>query len=267
MPTESQQITYSPDSSAIPEKIARVPPQSPKLPTLVRTTALMSPDTHASQITAESGKLGQSEYALQSALSAQRQMTEQVAALEQVRNTRSPSDTAQQHFKKAGDAYQRILRSAASRYDASRSNIQGRLAQIEGQISQALGLHDTKDATEIRQALRTMSKEDRSAAVLTAIKQKDGAVLGAVFSGREITTGIPDTQRDSFRRRAEQAHAPELLQLRVGLEKANQLVSDAFDNLVEMESQVVGAPEVKSEFERQIEASDKAWFEFDAAMQ
>lgn len=251
-----------------PEGIQPFPaPQPPKLPALIRTTALMSPETHASQIKDAAGNLGNAEPAILGALSAQRQMADAVAALERIRQTRNPADTAHNHLKKANDAYKTMLTTAANRHDMARASVQSRLAQVETQINETLGLHESRDAAEIRTALRSMSKEDRSKAVEAAIQNKDGAILAAVFNSRELVTGIPENQRNSFRRRAEEMHAPELLKLRVGLEKAGQLVSDAFDNLAEMESQVGAVGTAKSELERQVEAADNAWLAFNQAMQ
>lgn len=242
-------------------------PQPPKLPTLVRTTALMSPDTHAAQIKEAAGNLGSSEPAILSALSVQRQMAEAAAALERIRQTRNPADTAHNHLKKAADAYKTMLSTAANRHDMARASVKARLAQVESQIAETLGLHESRDAAEIRTALRSMSKEDRSKAVEAAIQAKDGAILAAVFNSRELVTGIPETQRNSFRRRAEELHASDLLKLRVGLEQAGKLVSDAFDNLADMENQVGAVGPAKSELERQIEAADNAWLAFNQAIQ
>lgn len=244
-----------------------LPSQELKLPTLVRSTALMSPESHAREIKDAAGKLGENDPAILGALINQRVLTESVAALEKIRQNRNPADTAANHMKKSADAYKKILASACAKHDSTRASINTRLAEIERKVEESLGLHVSSDASDIRSALRSMSREDRAAAVEAAIQEKDGAVLAVVLNGRELTTGITSVQRNSFRRRAEQAYAPELLQLRMGLERASKLVSDALDNIAEMEGQITGPVHVQGELTRQIEAADSAWLAFNQSVQ
>ncbi|WP_150298870.1 hypothetical protein [Pseudomonas profundi] len=232
-------------------------PKAPTLPTLARSVNLMAPESHARELKALAGDMA-NDPAINSALAAQAGMVRGLAALEDVRKNKHPASTASQHLNKAADAYQRLIKANAARSDQARSQIRSRRMSLEAELAQRLGLTVSGDSTEIRQALRSMTSEERGKAVQAAIESRDGAVLAAVFGGRQITTGFTDVQRDSFRRRAEQLHAPELLALRQALDKAEALVCNAFDDLTMMDEAVAGAPSVRTEFERQSAAHDDA---------
>ena len=242
-----------------------VPPAEPVLPTLPRTVNLMGSDSHEREILAAAGALG-SDGAIKSALNAQKQIVQGLAALEAVRQTRNPADTASKHLSRASEAYNTLIKSAAQKHDQAREQIKSRLSALDVQLAEAMNLRPSSDATEIRQALRAMSSDDRAAAIKAAITAKDGEFLHAVFTGREVTTGLKDVLRDSFRRRAEQAFSPDLLKLRQGLERADKLVAGAFNDLYALEDRAAFSGAVKNEFERRTAASDDAWLAFNRAL-
>lgn len=249
-----------------PEQFPVKPAPEPVLPTLPRTVNLMGHESHAREIRAVAGQFGD-DHAISAALHAQSTMVKGLAALEEVRKTRNPADTAAKHLTRASEAYNAMMRAAAAKHDSAREQIRSRLASLDTQLSQAMNLRPSPDAAEIRQALRSMSSEDRAAAVQAAIVNKDGEFLHAVFSGREVTTGLKDVQRDSFRRRAEEAFSPDLLKLRQGLQRAEALVSGAFDDLFSLQDRVSFSGEVRTEFEKRTQASDAAWLAFNRAIQ
>lgn len=241
------------------------PPEPPALPTMPRTTNLMGPDSWKREIQDVAGPFGD-DRAILGALDVQRRMVEAYEALENIRKTRNPNDTASQHLARAADAYERMAMVSARNSDAALNTIKGRRNEIDLQVEKALGLHNSLDAAEIRQALRGMTQEARGAAIQAAIENKDGAVLQAVFTGREISTGVTDVQRNSFRRRAEQKHCPDLLKLRQGLDKAESLIKGAFNDVENLHSHVGAKPEVASAFAKQMAASDEAWLNFNRTL-
>lgn len=241
------------------------PPEAPVLPTLPRTTNLMGNDSWTREIKAVAGPFAE-DRALIGALQTQRRMVESFEALEAIRKNRNPADTASAHLNRASKAYSTMLEAAARNHDATLNTIKGRLVEIADQVEVSLGLQVSHDAAEIRKALRAMTPEARGKAIQAAIDSKDGAIMHAVFTGREITTGVNDVQRNSFRRRAEEKYSPDLLKLRQGLEKAEALVKGAFQDLFAVESMVSGNPEVATAFEKQTAASDEAWLNFNRAI-
>lgn len=259
--------SYNPDTetnaSALPPT---APSKSPVLPTLPRTTNLMGPDSHAREFAKTYGNLSE-DHVFRSALNVQRSIVEGLQRLESVRQTRNPSETAGQHLDKVGQAYNTLLRTMANRHDMARSSIRSRMEAVDLELADALGMRQSQDSSEIRQVLRGMDAKQRAAAIQQAIEDKDGAVLHAIFNGRELTTGISETQKRSFRRQAEQAYAPELCNIRHALEAADKLVTASFSDLEGLSDHAVAAPAVRSEFERQVEQYDAAWLEFNRAVQ
>ena len=242
------------------------PSAPPALPTLPRTTNLMGSDSWAREIKTVAGPFAE-DRAIAGAINTQRRMVESFEALESIRKNRNPTDTAAGHLNRASKAYTSMIEAAARNHDATLNTIKGRLVEIADQVEASLGLQVSHDAAEIRKALRAMTPEARGKAIQAAIDTKDGAIMHAVFTGREITTGVNDVQRNSFRRRAEEKYSPDLLKLRQALEKSQALVKGAFSDMFAVESLVVGKAEVASEFERQTAASDDAWLKFNSAIQ
>ena len=253
------------DMSLPPRQMVAPIPPAPVLPRLPRNTNLVAAESHERYLRTMAGVAGD-DSAITAAVSAQRAMIRSLDALEAVRQARHPSDTPARLLDRAAEGYRQMIKANAQRHDAAREQIRNRKSGIEAEISQRLGLTVSGDSAEIRQALRSMPSEERGKAIQAAIESKDGAVLQAVFSGRQITTGVSDTQRESFRRRAEELHAPELLSLRRALVAADHLVSGAFDGLVEMDQQAAGAPRVRTEYERQATAHDEAMLALARAM-
>lgn len=263
-------LTYqpSPDTEAPRAPKAAMPfkpPETPALPTLPRSTNLMGSDSWKREIQTVAGPHA-GDHAILGALQVQRRMVESFEALEDIRKTRNPNDTASAHLNRAAKAYERMAETAARNRDSAINTIAGRRNEIELQVEKAIGLHNSLDAAEIRSVLRGMNSEERGKAIQAAIDAKDGAVLHAVFTGRELSTGVTEVMRKSYRRRAEEKHCPDLLKLRQGLDKAEELVKGAFEDVFNLHEHVVGKAEVASEFERQTAASDAAWLKFNGTI-
>lgn len=242
------------------------PPPDPVLPRLPRTSALLASETHAHEVLKAAGERGDLEGSILGAINAQDRIAKGLEALERARQLRNPKDTASQHLQRVEQAFNKLLTQAAREHDVAKARIGERRRELERQIDEKIGMAPSADATEIRQALRNMSAEERGKAVQAAIDNRDGAVLHAVLTGRELTTGITAAQLRSFRRRAEERYAPDLAGVRAGLDKAEALVSQAFDDLDNLAPKVKGNAQVVSEFERRTAASDAAWLEFGRAL-
>jgi hypothetical protein len=242
------------------------PAPEPVLSTLPRTVNLMGNESHAREIKAVAGQLGD-DHGISAALHVQSTMVKGLAALEDVRKTRSPSDTAAKHLARASEAYTAIMRNAAAKHDTAREQIRSRLASLDTQLAQVMSLRPSPDAAEIRQALHSMNEKDRAAAVHAGITAKGGEFLHAVFTRREVTTGLGDVQRDSFRRRAEEAFSPGLLKLRQDLGRSDKLVTGAFNDLFALEDRVSFSGEVRTELKKRTQASDDGWPALNRAIQ
>lgn len=238
------------------------PAPDPVLPRLPRTPALLANEAHAQAVLEAAGPRGDMEGSIRGAINAQERMAKGLEALERARQSRNPSDTASRHLQRVEEAYGKLLTQAAREHDTAKDRIGERRRQLERQIDEQIGMAASPDAGEIRQALRNMTPEQRGKAIQAAIDNRDGAVLHAVLTGRELTTGVTAAQLRSFRRRAEERYAPDLAAVRAGLDKAEGLVASAFNDLESLADKVKGSRQVVSEFERRTAESDAAWLAF-----
>ncbi|WP_394000517.1 hypothetical protein ACF3M1_10795 [Luteimonas sp. WGS1318] len=238
------------------------PPERPApvvLPPLPRSISLRATDGHAAEIAREAGPLAPTEPAISSTIAAQRAMSEGLQALEQARQNRDPRKTPAEHLDAVRAAYDRLMRDAARRHDGALASIEARERTLEREISDRIGSNTSPDAAEIRQALRSMTIDERRLAIGRAIESGDQAVIAAVLSGRQMTTGVTPEEQAHYRMRAENRLAPDLAALRRGLARSRALVKSAFDDLFQLDGKIIGSPEVGEEFKRQAQAADEAW--------
>lgn len=247
-----------------PVTLEEMQPQPPRpapvvLPPLPRSIALRATDGHAAEIAKEGGPLASSESAISSTIAAQRAMSEGLEALELARQNRDPRKTPAEHLDAVRSAYDRLMRDAARRHDGALATIAAREQSLEREIGERIGLAPTPDAPEIRQALRGMNIEERRTAIGRAIESGDQAVIAAVLTGRQMTTGVTPEEQAHYRMRAENRLAPELSALRRGLTRSRELVKSAFEDLFQLDGKIIGNPAAGEEFKRQAQAADEAW--------
>jgi len=232
----------------------------PALPPLPRSLELRAPDKWADKIKAEAGALAESDSAIAAALAAQATMAEGLEALEAARQTRDPRKTAAQHLQDVRSGYDRLLAEGARRRDAAIAALDARERELQREVDGRTALTPSADVADIRAALLRMDPKKRSEVLHKALDTGDTDVLAAVFSGRELTTGISDVTRRSLRRRFEEQKYPGLHGLRTGIQQARELAAKSFDELEALDDRVLGSSQAIEEFNRSVQAADQAWF-------
>lgn len=248
---------YPPINIDDPEPSA---PRLPALPPLPRSIELRAADNWRVQVLQTAGKMGESDPAIAAALSAQATMANGVEALELARQTRDPRKTAAQHLQDVRSGYNSLLKEGARKFDASMAALDAREDELQREVESRTALNPSADASEIRQSLQRMNDKERSKVMDAAIKSGDEAVLSAVFSGREMTTGVNEVLKRSFQRRYEESKMPGLHSLRAGLKQARELVNKSFDDLSDLDDKVLGSSQAIDEFHRQVREAETAWF-------
>lgn len=234
---------------------------TPALPPLPRALELRGSDSWAAKIKAEAGKLGESDAAIAEALQAQAAMAEGLEALERARQTRHPSKTAAQHLQDVRAGYDRLLAEGARRRDAAMAALDARERELQREVDSRTALTPSADVADIRAALLRMDPEKRSEVLHKALDTGDTDILAAVFSGREMTTGVNDVTRRSLKRRFEEQKYPGLHGLRTGIQQARELAARSFDELLDLDDKVLGNSQAIEEFNRRVQAADAAWYE------
>lgn len=134
------------------------------------------------------------------------------AALDNVRNNRSPLDTEAAHALKVAKQARKydqevtaIISRAGAAWRSGTETLQKRIAEkVNFKI-------DADDAREIRAVIRSMKPADRVAALDKLLKEGRAPELHAIISGSELTTGIDDGMRAAFRDSYVATHAaPEM---------------------------------------------------------
>lgn len=232
----------------------------PALPALPRTTELRASERWRVEITKAAGPLGAADSAIGAALNAQATMADGLEALEVARQTRDPRKTPAEHLARVRGAFENLLKEAARKRDAALVALSDRERALAQEVEARTSLTPSPDAVEIRQTLQRLDAKKRGELIDAAMKSGDKAVLGAIFSGREMTTGVSDVLRDSLRRRYEEQMMPGLHSLRAGIKQARALVDKSFDDLSDLDDHVLGSSQAIDEFHRQTQAADDAWF-------
>lgn len=232
----------------------------PALPPLPRPLELRASESWARQVKEVGGPLAESDGAIAAALAAQATMAEGLEALEAARQTRDPRKTAADHLRDVRSGFERLLSEGARKRDAAMAALNARERALQEEVDTRTALSPSADVADIRAALQRMAPEKRSAVLNTALETEDTAVLAAVFSGREMTTGINDVTRRSLKRRFEERKYPGIHGLRTGIEKARELAEKAFDELMSLDGAVLGSSKAIEEFNLQVQAADQAWF-------
>lgn len=259
-PAMSEPVQYAPPPIDITDDRPDGPPRLPALPPLPRTIELRAADRWREQVMSTAGKLGESDPAIAAALSAQATMANGLEALELARQTRDPRKSAAEHLQSVRNGFEGLLREAARRRDVAIAAIDAREQELQREVESRTTLTPSADASEIRQMLQRMDPEKRSSVLGTALDTEDTAILSAVFSGREMTTGISDVTRRSLLRRYEESKIPGLHSLRQGLKESRALVEKSFDDMADLDDKVLGSSQAIDEFHRQVREADSAWF-------
>lgn len=134
-----------------------------------------------------------------------------VSALTNIVKTRSPTETPDAHFKRVSATTQRLKLELSNAEERLRRVGMEGAQDIDSRINQALGLNENAYAAEFRQVLRTMSSEERNAALRKMIDAHNGEGLAAVLNAPGMLSGIDDAQREDYRESYVQSRAPALI--------------------------------------------------------
>lgn len=142
------------------------------------------------------------------------------AALDNVRNNRSPLDTEAAHALKLAKQARRfdpqitaVINAAMERHRSASDNLRKR---IDEKVNFKI---DPDDAREIRAVFRSMKHAERVEALEKLLKNGRGPELHAIVSGTELTTGIDDKMRLAFRDSYVAKHAAEEMAEREALQE------------------------------------------------
>lgn len=139
-----------------------------------------------------------------------KRMASSVEALERLAVSRNPKDTEESHTVKVAAAAKRLASDAAKTNDRLHDTLKNSVITIEAKIREQAGMLPNQYATEIRQAFRSMTQQQRGEALQTALKNGDSATIAAIADAPEIVTGIQTEFRDRMVESLQRQKAPEL---------------------------------------------------------
>ncbi|MGG7056644.1 hypothetical protein, partial [Nitrosomonas sp. ANs5] len=113
------------------------------------------------------------------------------------------------------------------------------------------------NSAEIRAVLRGMTEKKRYELINDAIENRDGEILHAVLGSHPSLSGLTKANLDALWHQATRKHAPELLELKKGIEKGITRAKTAFIHFMEHDDAMTAA-EVRQRYAKQQELADAA---------
>ena len=202
---------------------------------------------------------GGTDDAINTALEVQAQLHDSWNALDQTRQNKPLTMTADAHFQKVNDAALEIITRTEKRGEMAFATLNQRRAEIENELTARLGIQRApEDANEIRAVLRSMDKEQRREALMKAVNEKDGDTLAAVIFGRELTTGVARKEVDHYRQLATAKHAADLMKLRKAVDMTEDMLKGAFSESADLYMKTIGDAATRNKIEEAQRAADEA---------
>lgn len=235
------------------------PQIAPQLPPLKLSSSLVPSEGHAHG-------LG-NDPAAKAVLELQTSAARGFAALEAVRQSRSPSVTPAQHLQHIDKAAAQLSDRLRKRVSETLERIGQRRAELQAEVTAAIV--DEKAARtggEIRQVLRSMNDEDRAQALQQALHDKDSELLAAVVDGAAIASGLTRKQQQAIAVGAAKALAPDQVRDLEALDKAEHLAKRIAVESFEARVDAAGSPQARQHFEQQAIAHDAAMLAFGEAL-
>ena len=206
--------------------------------------------------------------ALQRARYAHRLMTDQITALEKLRDARNPRDTPSTHLEKVAKAADSLIDQVARNFDGVRSDIAQRRKDIEQTKRARLGLTgESKQTEEIRSILRSMKPNERAQAIADAIENEDKTVISAIWDAHPISLGVKKSEIEMFKTTAIKRHASDLMGFESALSKTENLINESFSQVADLAIKAKGDPATVNEFTTMAEAHDLAVAGFQKSLQ
>jgi hypothetical protein len=173
------------------------------------------------------GSFGEKDQALLHCESALMRTGRIYEAFDEFVRTPNPKSSATDHRmaveKKAGELWKKCEAELMSAKD----HLKQRDIEMNHVIDALLGIVDANEkpfqATEVRQALKAMSKQERLACLHTAIEGNDTTVMGSVFSGHSFLSGLTQGQHRQYRQSAALKNAQSEMKLKGILKHADEL--------------------------------------------
>lgn len=232
-----------------------------------RPTTLKSHAGWASALTSKAGRHSH-DSAIQAAISFHRGLTDGWDALEQVRQSRNPKDTAAEHLSKVDRSVKTILETYSRRLDGVLDTIGRRREALKSEISERLGVSRSDEVAEFRQMMRSLpSASERGEILARAIDQGDTVAMSALMMTQTPTLlGVTAESLAGYRKRAINRHAPDLEALDSALADAQSLVIDSQTDSVGLSSLATGDVETRQRFAQEAESADAAALQFAKAL-
>lgn len=142
--------------------------------------------------------------------------------------------------QQADPSQERRLRAGASRslsecrktVETTLEALAGHRAKVADDIFQGLGIPvartsvtDSQRASDVRSALRAMSKSDRLSAMRAAVREGDSEAVASVLSASPLASGLSSGEMDGLRAEAEQKFTPEAAAMRDNLDRLSEVIA------------------------------------------
>lgn len=186
---------------------------------------------------------------LTDALDVQKRMAEMTQQFVARRNKQSPSETQYLHLKRLADDYNNATKQAGQSLDRARNGIKNRLESIQATFEDSLQF-SMRDASDLRQVLRSATPEKRAEYIAQAVESGDGNLLAVVLHSHPVTVGLTAEMQQAYRNQTMQKHRPDLLALERNLKKADRLVFDSFDDMLTISDDLT-ASKIRQQYEKE----------------
>ena len=138
-------------------------------------------------------------------------LTSQLERLENLAITKSPKDTDEGHLLKLEEAGNKLLKRQERLWDVVQQRARQEINSRHSEVRNRLNMASTPYASEIRNALRLMTEEERSEAIQKAIAQKDGAFIRALEEAPAMLSGVSPDRQGIVVNQFMSTHEPQLI--------------------------------------------------------
>jgi hypothetical protein len=175
-----------------------------------------------------------------------------------IRDNQSPEMTQAAHLNHLGQVTDRTLNRLAEQATRVQNRTEERLKSVQAESRQALQFVDRGNAAELRAILRGMDDKQRGETIMSGIDAHDGELMAAVFDRvHPLQIGMDGKRHQATFDNALNKHAPQLLNLRKGLEKGRDLVRNTFTDLLE-NSDTISAKQIRDQYQEQAKKAKEA---------
>ena len=138
-------------------------------------------------------------------------LTSQLERLENLAITKSPRDTEEAHLLKLEEAGNKLLKRQERLWDVVQERARQEINSRNSEARNRLNMASTPYASEIRNALRLMTEEERSEAINKAMERKDGPFIRALEEAPAMLSGVTNDRQGIVVDQFMSAHEPQLM--------------------------------------------------------